>query len=61
MKAKEIREFSVEELQQKVKDLKLELFNLKLQKTLGQLTDTSKITNVRRDIARINTVLTEKK
>lgn len=35
MKVKEIREFSVEELQQKVKDLKLELFNLKLQKTLG--------------------------
>ncbi len=61
MTAKEVRELSVEQLQTKEKELKLELFNLKLQKTLGQLQDTAKIKTVRRDIARIKTILTEKK
>ena len=61
MTAKEIRELSVEQLETKVKELKLELFNLKLQKTLGQLQDTAKIRTVKRDIAKIRTILTEKK
>ncbi|AKC95085.1 50S ribosomal protein L29 [Sneathia vaginalis] len=61
MTAKEIRELSSEELSSKVKELKLELFNLKLQKTLGQLQDTAKIRTVKRDIAKIKTILTEKK
>lgn len=61
MTAKEIRELSSEELFSKVKELKLELFNLKLQKTLGQLQDTAKIRTVKRDIAKIKTILTEKK
>lgn len=61
MTAKEIREQSVEQLENKVNELKLELFNLKLQKTLGQLQDTAKIRTVKRDIARIKTILTEKK
>lgn len=61
MTAKEIRELSSEELSSKVKKLKLELFNLKLQKTLGQLQDTAKIRTVKRDIAKIKTILTEKK
>lgn len=61
MTAKEIRELSSEELSSKVKELKLELFNLKLQKTLGQLQDTAKIRTVKRDIAKIRTILTEKK
>lgn len=61
MTAKEIRELSTEELSSKVKELKLELFNLKLQKTLGQLQDTAKIRTVKRDIAKIKTILTEKK
>ncbi len=61
MTAKEIRELSTEELSSKVKELKLELFNLKLQKTLGQLQDTAKIRTVKRDIAKILTILTEKK
>ena len=47
MTAKEIRELSVEQLETKVKELKLELFNLKLQKTLGQLQDTAKIRTVK--------------
>ena len=61
MTAKEIRELASEELSSKVKELKLELFNLKLQKTLGQLQDTAKIRTVKRDIAKIKTILTEKK
>lgn len=61
MTAKEVRNLSVEELTAKEKELKLELFNLKLQKTLGQLQDTAKIRTVRRDIARIKTILTEMK
>ncbi|VWL84865.1 50S ribosomal protein L29 [Oceanivirga miroungae] len=61
MTSKDIRSLSVEELTAKEKELKLELFNLKLQKTLGQLQDTAKIRTVRRDIARIKTILTEMK
>ncbi len=61
MTAKEIRELSVENLETQVKELKQELFNLKLQKTLGQLQDTAKIRTIKRDIARIKTILTEMK
>lgn len=61
MTSKDIRNLSAEELVVKEKELKLELFNLKLQKTLGQLQDTAKIRTVRRDIARIKTILTEMK
>lgn len=61
MTAKEIRELSVEKLEAQVKEMKQELFNLKLQKTLGQLQDTAKIRTIKRDIARIKTILTEKK
>ncbi len=61
MTSKEIRELSVENLETQVKELKQELFNLKLQKTLGQLQDTAKIRTIKRDIARIKTILTEMK
>ncbi|WP_068268828.1 50S ribosomal protein L29 [Caviibacter abscessus] len=61
MTAKEIRELSVDKLEAQVKEMKQELFNLKLQKTLGQLQDTAKIRTIKRDIARIKTILTEKK
>lgn len=61
MTAKEIRELSVENLETQVKELKQELFNLKLQKALGQLQDTAKIRTIKRDIARIKTILTEMK
>ena len=60
MLANEIRNMSVDELLTQEKELKQELFNLKFQKTLGQLQDTAKIRNVKRDIARIKTILTEK-
>ena len=60
MLANEIRNMSVDELLTQEKELKQELFNLKFQKTLGQLQDTAKSRTVKRDIARIKTILTEK-
>ncbi len=60
MLANEIRNMSVDELLTQEKELKQELVNLKFQKTLGQLQDTAKIRTVKRDIARIKTILTEK-
>ena len=60
MTIKEIRELSLEELETKVNELKQELFNLKFQKTLGQLQNTAKIRDVKRTIARLKPVVTEK-
>ena len=60
MTANEIRELSVDQLDTQVKELKQELFNLKFQKTLGQLQNTNKIRQVKRDIARMKTIIVEK-
>ena len=60
MTANEIRELSVDQLDTQVKELKQELFNLKFQKTLGQLQNTTKIRQVKRDIARMKTIIVEK-
>ena len=60
MTINEIRELSLEELEVKANELKQELFNLKFQKTLGQLQNTAKIRDVKRTIARLKTVVTEK-
>ena len=60
MTANEIRELSVDQLDTQVKELKQELFNLKFQKTLGQLQNTPKIRQVKRDIARMKTIIVEK-
>ena len=59
MKAKEIREMSAAELETKIAELKKDLFNLRLQLATNQLDNTNKITEVKRDIARVNTVLRE--
>ena len=59
MKAKEIRELSVEELEVKLTDLKKDLFNLRLQNTTNQLDNPTRIAEVKRDIARVNTILRE--
>lgn len=56
MRAKEIREMTSEDLVVKCKELKEELFNLKFQLSLGQLTNTAKIREVRREIARFETI-----
>ena len=59
MKAKEIRELSVAELQSKLNDLKAELFNLRFQLAVNQLDNPMRIKTVKKDIARIMTVLQE--
>lgn len=59
MKAKEIRELSAEELSNKLGELKKDLFNLRLQHATNQLDNVNKISEVKRDIARVNTVLRE--
>lgn len=59
MKAKEIRELSAEELSNKLSELKKDLFNLRLQHATNQLDNVNKISEVKRDIARVNTVLRE--
>ncbi len=61
MKAKEIREMSSEELENKLKELKNELFNLRFQHAINQLDNPHKIADVKKDIARVMTVLREKK
>jgi large subunit ribosomal protein L29 len=59
MKAREIRELSQEEVMQKEKDLTEELFNLKFQHALGQLENTMRVSQVKRDLARVKTILRE--
>lgn len=54
------REMTVEELNAEVLKLKQELFNLTFQNSVGQLKDTSSIRTVRKNIARVKTVLHEK-
>ena len=57
MKASEIRELSTEELETKLKDLKAELFNLRFQLAINQLDNPMRISAVKKDIARVQTVL----
>jgi large subunit ribosomal protein L29 len=61
MKATEIRAMSAEELQKKLTDLKDELFHLRFQLAINQLDNPHKITEVKRDIARVLTVINENK
>ncbi|MBQ1801835.1 50S ribosomal protein L29 [Lachnobacterium bovis] len=56
----ELKAQSVEDLQAKLVEAKKELFNLRFQNATNQLTNTARIKLVRRDIARIQTVITEK-
>ncbi|AEE90406.1 MAG: 50S ribosomal protein L29 [Tepidanaerobacter acetatoxydans] len=60
MKLKQIRDLTDQELLQKEKDLKGELFNLRFQAATGQLDNPMRIREVRKTIARIKTVLTER-
>ena len=60
MKVKEIRQLSTEELTAKVSELKNELFNLRFQLATGQLDNSSSIPGVKRDIARVKTILRER-
>ena len=60
MKANELTAMSKEQLEEKVKELKSELFGLRFQLATGQLQNTMQITAVKRDIARALTVLRQK-
>jgi large subunit ribosomal protein L29 len=59
MKASEVREMTTEELESKLKDLKAELFNLRFQLSINQLENPMRIKAVKKDIARVKTVLRE--
>jgi large subunit ribosomal protein L29 len=61
MKAKELRNSDAEALQKQLEDLLREQFNLRMQRGIGQLTRPSRMKAVRRDIARIKTIMTEMK
>ena len=60
MKAIELKEQTKEELETKLLEIKKSLFSLRLQKSTGQLENPLKIRNLRKDIAKIKTVLREK-
>ena len=60
MKTKEIRELSKDELITRKRDLRQEVFHLRLQQQSGQLEKPSQLRLIRREVARIETVLTEK-
>ena len=59
MTAKELRDLTPSELELKLKDLKEELFNLRFQLAINQLENPMRITAVKRDIARVSTVMRE--
>ncbi len=59
MKTSEIRALSSEEMQQKLTDLKHELFNLRFQHEVGQLENPGKLKETQKDIARIFTIMKE--
>ncbi len=61
MKAAELRKMSVEALEEQLKALKAELFNLRFQHAINQLDNPHKMTEVKHDIARVMTVLQEMK
>ena len=57
MKAKELRDQTTEELTLKERELRQEVFNLKLQKAAGQLANTAGIVKAKKDLARVKTIL----
>ena len=60
MKASEVREMTVVELEAKIAELKSELFNLRFQHATNQLDNPMKIKHVKKDIARVKTILRQK-
>ena len=61
MKVNEIRNLTDEQLNVKLKDLKTELFNLRFSQATGNLANPMQLHNIKKDIARINTILRERK
>jgi large subunit ribosomal protein L29 len=60
MKTEEIRKMSVEEMQVKLADMREELMKFRFQQVTGQVTDTSRIRLLRRDVARMETIFNER-
>ena len=60
MKASELRDLTVEELQTKLTELKEELFNLRFQLAVNQLENSNRIGAVKKDIARVATVIRQR-
>ena len=60
MKASDVRPKTQDELKQQIEDLSKEAFNLRFQRASGQLENTARVRHVRRDIARIKTILGER-
>ncbi len=61
MKVKEIRELSTEQINAKIKECKEEIFNLRMSQATGNLEKPSRIHELRKDIARMKTILVERK
>ena len=61
VKTKDLRTMSIDELESKLTENKKEQFNLRVQKATGQLQNTAQVRKVRREIAKINTLITERK
>ena len=61
MKARDMRELTLEELAVKSRELRGDLFNAHVKRSTGQLENTAKLEQLRRDIARVETVLREKR
>lgn len=60
MKVKELRELTMEELDQQIQDAQKEMFNLRLQQVSGNLENPARIKELRRSVARIKTIQNEK-
>ena len=61
MKPAEIRDLSLNELQTKSQDLRSEAFNIRIKRSTGQLENTARLKQLRRDIARVETIIREKR
>ena len=61
MKIDEIRELAVDDLQARAKDLDDQLFRLRIQKSMGQLEAPTKLRTLRRDLARVKTIIRERR
>ena len=60
MNAAEVRELSIDDLRARVRELEDQTFRLRIQKSMGQLEAPAKVREIRRDLARIKTILREK-
>ena len=61
VKTKDLRAMSLDELEAKLVECKKEQFNLRIQQSTGQLQNTAQLAKVRKEVAKINTLITERK